>query len=111
VVMVKGGVHLLGITIGPVKIQGDADMPDEFTQTRLVVRSNTFLRVAACAAHTATLSYVCETGPPPPHVALIRVAGPRRPRRLGGDRAVTRVTAVRVQAVIATFRRVLVMVS
>jgi hypothetical protein len=44
-------------------------MADEFTQTRLVVRSNAFLRVAVCAAHAATLSHVRKTGPPPPELA------------------------------------------
>jgi hypothetical protein len=37
-------------------------MLDEFTQARLVVRGNTLLRVAAGAAHTATLSHARETG-------------------------------------------------
>ena len=62
VVLVESGVHLFGVTIGPVTIQGDADMPDEFTQTRLVVTGNTFLRVAVCAVHAATLGHVLETG-------------------------------------------------
>lgn len=61
-VLVKGGVHLFGITIGAVMIQGDCDMLDEFTQARLVVRGNTRLRVAACAAHTATLSHDAKLG-------------------------------------------------
>ncbi len=69
VVLVESGVHLFGVTIGAVTIQGDADMADEFTQTRLVVPSNTFLGVAACAGHAATLSHVREPGPPPPDVA------------------------------------------
>jgi hypothetical protein len=46
-------------------------MLDEFTQARLVVRGNTRLRVAACAAHTATLSHVCEARPPLPDVASV----------------------------------------
>ena len=61
-VLVKGGVHPFGITVGAVMIQGDADMLDQLTQARLVVRGNTFLRVPAGAAHTATLSHARETG-------------------------------------------------
>ena len=71
VVPVESRVHLFSVTIGAVTIQGDANMRDEFTQTRLVVPSNTFLRVAACAAHAATVSHVRETGPQPPDVALV----------------------------------------
>ena len=68
-VVVESGVHLFGVTIGAVTIQSAVDMADEFTQTRLVVRSDTFLRVAVCAAHAATLSHVRDNGPPPPDVA------------------------------------------
>ena len=85
-VLVKGGVHLFGIPSGVVVIQGDCDMLDEFTKTRLVVRGNTFLRTAACAAHTAALSHTRETRPPPSDVAHLPLellnapASPTRPR-------------------------------
>ena len=69
VVLVESGVHLFGVTIGAVTIKGDADMADEFAQTRLVVPTNTFLGFAVGAAHAATLSHGRETGPPPPDVA------------------------------------------
>jgi len=68
-VVLESGVHLFGVTIGAVTIKGDADMADEFAQTRLVVPTNTFLGFAVGAAHAATLSHGRETGPPPPDVA------------------------------------------
>jgi hypothetical protein len=76
--VVESRVHLFGVTIGAVTIQGDTDLPDEFMQTRLVVRSNTLLRVSACAAHTATLGHVRETRPSRPHVALVLFEPPHR---------------------------------
>jgi hypothetical protein len=83
VVLVKGSVHLFGITIGAVMVQGDADMLDEFTQTRLVVRGNTFLRVPAGTAH-AHNAKACTRARATGGcgISAIRVAAPRRPRRL-----------------------------
>ena len=89
-VLVESGVHLFGVTIGAVPIQGDGDMVDEFTQTRLVVRSNTFLGFAACAVHAATLGHVCDTGHRhrvwPAHQSQvdIRTAGPPESLRQSG---------------------------
>jgi hypothetical protein len=47
-----------------VKIQRGTDMLDESAQTRLVVRSDTFLRVAVCAAHAVDANARHSKRPP-----------------------------------------------
>jgi hypothetical protein len=82
VVLVESGVHLFGVTIGAVPIQGDADMADEVTQTRLVVRSNAFLRVAVCCSRRNAKPYMrarataTGCGPITSSQVGIRAAGP-----------------------------------
>jgi hypothetical protein len=56
VILVQSGVHLFGVTITAVTIQRDGDTLDEFAQTRLVIRSDIFVRVAGGVAHGSTLT-------------------------------------------------------
>jgi hypothetical protein len=63
VILVQRRVHLLGVAISAVTIQRDADMFDEFVQARLVVRSDTFLRLTVGAAHGSTLTQTHRSAP------------------------------------------------
>jgi hypothetical protein len=64
VVLVQSGVHLFGVAIGAVAIQRGTDMLDEAAQTRLVVRSDMFLRVAVGAAHAVDVNARQSKRPP-----------------------------------------------
>ena len=50
VVLVESRVHLFGVTIGAVTIQGDADMPDEFTQTSRSTQQHVPARCGVCCS-------------------------------------------------------------